>query len=101
MTGEAKTPPQTGQDTARSRSDVATHAHAQPDTADTRTGFQRTNCHLLTRCRANVALQPRRFTIAPSDRRNGDHAIEVIENSRIEMVLPKHGPTDGADSIPE
>ena len=31
----------------------------------------------------------------------GDHAIEVIENSRIEMVLPKHGPTDGADSIPE
>jgi len=31
----------------------------------------------------------------------GDHANEVIEHSRIEMVLPKHGPTDGADSIPE
>lgn len=29
------------------------------------------------------------------------HANEVIENSRIETVLPTHGPTDGADSIPE
>jgi hypothetical protein len=32
---------------------------------------------------------------------SADHAIEVIENSRIEIVLPKHGPTDGADSMPE
>src|SRR5262245_37152590 len=27
-----------------------------------------------------------------------DHASDVTEHSRIEMVLPKHGPTDGADS---
>ena len=33
--------------------------------------------------------------------RIADHANEVTEHSRIEMVLPKHGPTDGADSIPE
>jgi hypothetical protein len=30
-----------------------------------------------------------------------DHANGEIEHSRSEMVLPKHGPTEGADSIPE
>jgi hypothetical protein len=36
-----------------------------------------------------------------SIRRTDNHASEVIEHSRIEIVLPKHGPTDGADSILE
>jgi len=29
------------------------------------------------------------------------HAGDVIENSRTETVLPKQGPTEGADSISE
>src|SRR5688572_1342791 len=33
--------------------------------------------------------------------RHAGHASGVIENSRIETVLPKHGPTEGADSMPE
>jgi hypothetical protein len=30
-----------------------------------------------------------------------DQANGVIEHSRSEIVLPKHGPTEGADSMPE
>ena len=33
--------------------------------------------------------------------RRTHHVSVVIENSRTEIALPKHGPTDGADSIPE
>ncbi len=36
------------------------------------------------------------------DRAHGTASYNgVIEHSRIEMVLPKHGPTDAVDSMPE
>jgi hypothetical protein len=47
---------------------------------------------------AGLYLEPERVIASG---RIVDHANEVTEHSRIEMVLPKHGPTDGADSIPE
>ena len=34
-------------------------------------------------------------------RRPSRHVSDVTEHSRSEIVLPKHGPTDGADSMPE
>jgi len=36
-------------------------------------------------------------TVGLSREMPSGHASGVIENSRIETVLPKHGPTDGAD----
>ena len=40
-------------------------------------------------------------TWAMSARFSPESGQRVIENSRTETVLPKQGPTEGADSMPE
>ena len=61
-----------------------------------------------SRCRQQFAKTLRffnqeivRFQVGIGGNRSDIHANDAIEHSRIEMVLPKHGPTDGADSMPE
>ena len=56
---------------------------------------------LILQLREYATLHQGIISSLPHETARRDHVNEVIENSRIEIVLPKHGPTDGADSMPE
>ena len=53
------------------------------------------------RLRSGRALEVELHGHAHAARTDPGQDRGVMLNSRMEMVLPKHGPTDGADSIPE